>query len=68
MASKVANMSTPSTAMAKRPAVWENALLIAEASPEWLAFTELRATVVTAGAWSASPTPRTKAAGKKVVQ
>jgi hypothetical protein len=62
------NMITPRTATASSPAVCEKALLIAEASPERLASTELRATMVTAGAWAASPTPRTTAAGKKLVQ
>jgi hypothetical protein len=65
---KTVNMSTPRTATASNPAVWEKALLIAEASPVRLSSTELRATVVTAEAWAESPTPSTTAAGKKLVQ
>jgi len=34
LAPKLANMMTPRTATARRPAIWEKELLIAEASPE----------------------------------
>jgi len=59
-------MSKPKTAIAKGPAAWEKALLIAEASPERLPSTEFSATVVTAGTRIESPILKTTAAGKLV--
>jgi hypothetical protein len=65
---KTANMSTPRMATASSSAVWEQALLIAEARPEFLSSTEFSATVVTAATRIASPTPTITATGKNVVQ